>query len=188
MPAKNEYILEVKNLKKYFKISLGTVRAVDDISFNVRYGETFGLVGESGSGKSTTGHVIVGMYSPTSGKIVFKGHDISVPAAKRPKHIKREIQIVFQDPMSSLNPRMTVGQMLSEPLLFHGIVKTREEANKVIAELLKAVGLKPHHIDRYPHQFSGGQRQRLAIARAISVKYLRLTEYIFESATVQSIL
>jgi len=171
-------LLRVENLKKYFPVRQGFfiqkivayIKAVDDISFEVERGKTFGLVGESGCGKTTVGKTIIRLLNPTSGRIFLENDNLASLKPSELKPYRTKLQIVFQDPMSSLNPRMTVGQMLSEPLLFHGIVKTREEANKVIAELLKAVGLKPHHIDRYPHQFSGGQRQRLAIARAISVK------------------
>jgi len=169
VPAQSKYILEVKNLKKYFKISLGVVRAVDDISFNVRYGETFGLVGESGSGKSTTGHVIVGMYTPTSGKVIFKGHDISVPAAKRPRHIKKDIQIVFQDPASSLNPSKTVKDIVALPLRLYSNIKDEHELEERVAQLLDAVELPPEdYMYRYPRELGGGEKQAVAIARALA--------------------
>jgi len=171
--SESRVILEVKGLKKYFPVHRGDktlfVKAIDGIDFEVREGETVGLVGESGSGKSTTAYCVIGMYSVTDGTIVFKGKDISCASVQRPLELKRDMQIVFQDPMSSLNPRMTVGQMLSEPLLFHGIAQNIDEAIEIVKNLLTQVGLKPYHIDRYPHQFSGGQRQRIAIARAVSV-------------------
>jgi len=150
-------LLKVENLKKYFPVRQGFfiqrivayIKAVDDVSFEVERGKTFGLVGESGCGKTTVGKTIIRLFNPTSGRIFLGNDDIASLKPSELKPYRTKLQIVFQDPMSSLNPRMTVGQMLSEPLLFHGIVKTREEANKVIAELLKEVGLKPHHIDRY---------------------------------------
>ncbi len=171
MSKKNEYILEVIHLKKYFKVSLGIVRAVDDISFNVKYGETFGLVGESGSGKSTTGHVIVGMYAPTSGKILFKGQDISVPAAKRPRHIKKDIQIVFQDPASSLNPSKTVKDIIALPLRLYEGIKDERELEERVAKLLEAVELPPEEfMYRYPRELGGGEKQAVAIARALATR------------------
>jgi len=169
MSVKSEHILEVRNLKKYFKVSLGTVRAVDDISFHVKYGETFGLVGESGSGKSTVGHVIVGMYSPTSGKILFKGQDISVPAVKRPKHVRKEIQIVFQDPASSLNPSKLVRDIVALPLTLYSNLKDKTELEERIAKLLESVELPPEHfMYRYPRELGNGEKQAVAIARALA--------------------
>jgi len=169
MTPKSENIIEVINLKKYFKVSLGVVRAVDDITFNIKYGETFGLVGESGSGKSTTGHVIVGMYAPTSGKILFKGQDISVPAAKRPKSIKKDIQIVFQDPASSLNPSKTVRDIIALPLKMYSNLKDEREIDERVARLLEAVELPPEdYMYRYPRELGGGEKQAVAIARALA--------------------
>jgi oligopeptide/dipeptide ABC transporter ATP-binding protein len=166
---KNENLLVVDNLVKYFKTTFGTVRAVDGISFAVKYGETFGLVGESGSGKSTTGHVIMGIYTPTSGKIIFKGEDISVHAKKRPKHLKKDMAIVFQDPASSLNPTKTVKEIVGLPLKVHGLVKSHEELDKKVASLLEAVELPPEKfMQRRPKDLGGGERQAIAIARAIA--------------------
>ncbi len=171
MILKSENIIEVINLKKYFKVSLGTVRAVDDITFSIKYGETFGLVGESGSGKSTTGHVIIGMYSPTSGKILFKGQDISVPAVKRPRHIKKDIQIVFQDPASSLNPSKTVRDIIALPLKLYLNLRDDRELNERVAKLLDAVELPPEdYMYRYPRELGGGEKQAVAIARALATE------------------
>ncbi|MEA1884131.1 MAG: ABC transporter ATP-binding protein [Thermotogota bacterium] len=170
-------LLEVKDLKKSFPIKAGflfrhtvaTVKAVDGISFSINKNKTFGLVGESGCGKSTAGRSIIKLLEPTGGQVLVNGEDIVPKKDRRLIKYRREMQIVFQDPTSSLNPRMTVGQALSEPLLFHNMVKNTKEAREVLGELLLSVGMKPYHLDRYPHQFSGGQRQRIAIARAITV-------------------
>jgi peptide/nickel transport system ATP-binding protein len=171
-------LLKIENLKKYFPVKAGFIfertvayiKAVDDISLEIKENETYGLVGESGCGKTTAGKTVIRLLDPTDGKIVFDGVDIAKLKEKDLKPFRTKMQIVFQDPMSSLNPRMTIGDMLSEPLLFHGIAKNKKEAEKIIGGLLEEVGLKAYHVDRYPHQFSGGQRQRIAIARAISVK------------------
>lgn len=164
-----ENILVVKNLKKHFKTTFGTVRAVDDIDFNVRFGETFGLVGESGSGKSTTGYVIMGIYTPTSGKILFKDRDISVHTLKRPKHIKKDMSIVFQDPASSLNPSKTIKDIVGLPLKVHGLVNNSSELTEKVAQLLEAVELPPERfMDRRPGDLGGGEKQTTAIARAIA--------------------
>ena len=173
----DEPLLKVENLKKYFPVksgfiferTVGYIKAVDGVSFEIRRGETYGLVGESGCGKTTVGKTILRLYDPTEGDIILDGVNIAKLSEKELLPYRTKMQIVFQDPMSSLNPRMTIGNMLSEPLLFHGIAKNKSEARKIIARLLEEVGLKAYHVDRYPHQFSGGQRQRIAIARAISV-------------------
>ncbi|MEM3627455.1 MAG: ABC transporter ATP-binding protein [Candidatus Bathyarchaeia archaeon] len=166
---KNEDLLVVDNLTKHFKTSFGVVRAVDEVSFRVRPGETFGLVGESGSGKSTTGYVIMGIYTPTSGKIFFKGKDISVHAKKRPKHLKKDMAIVFQDPASSLNPTKTVKDIVGLPLKIHGLVKNDDELERRVAELLEAVELpSKDFMQRRPRDLGGGERQAVAIARAIA--------------------
>jgi peptide/nickel transport system ATP-binding protein len=145
------------------------VRAIDEINFTVKPGETFGLVGESGSGKSTTGYVIMGIYTPTSGRILFKGNDISKHAKKRPKHLKRDLAIVFQDPASSLNPTKTVKDVVGQPLRVHGLVRGRDEYDKRTAELLDAVELPPEDfMNRRPRDLGGGERQAVAIARAIA--------------------
>lgn len=176
MPS-NEVVIRVQNLKKYFPIYKGflvkkhvaDVKAVDDVSFEVKKGETFALVGESGCGKTTTARVMLRLIDPTDGKIEIMGTDISRLSREELLPFRRKMQIVFQNPIGSLNPRMTVGQILTEPMLFHKIVNSKEEADQKAIELLRMVGLKPFHMDRYPHQFSGGQKQRIAIARALSV-------------------
>ena len=164
-----ESILAVKNLTKHFKTSFGTVHAVDNVEFDVRFGETFGLVGESGSGKTTTGYIIMGIYTPTSGKIMFKGQDISVHTVKRAKSIKKDMSIVFQDPASSLNPSKSVGDIVGLPLKVHGIASDSSELNKKVEELLEAVELPPERfMDRLPRDLGGGEKQAVAIARAIA--------------------
>jgi ABC-type oligopeptide transport system ATPase subunit len=170
-----ETVLQVAGLSKVFPVRSGllgrggeVIRAVDDISLTVRKGETLGLVGESGCGKSTAGKTIMRLYEPTSGTISLKGQDITHLRGRALRAIRRELQIVFQDPFSSLNPRMTAGQIVGEPLTIHGLARGRQKADRV-AELFHRVGLRPDQMRRYPHEFSGGQRQRLAIARALSV-------------------
>lgn len=177
MSEKN-VIVKVVGLKEYFPIKQGFfvkrtvahVKAVDGVDFEIKKGETFALVGESGCGKTTVGRTILRLIDPTDGRIFFDGTDISKLGYKELLPFRRRMQIVFQDPMSSLNPRMTVGQIVTEPMLFHKVVETKEEANKRAKELMEMVGLKTFHLDRYPHQFSGGQRQRIAIARAIAIQ------------------
>ncbi|MEM0121155.1 MAG: ABC transporter ATP-binding protein [Thermoprotei archaeon] len=165
-----KYILRIENLKRYFSTKYGIVKAVDGISFNVEYKEVFGLIGESGSGKSTTGHVIVGLYPPTSGKVYFEGNDISMPASKRPKNVRREIQIVFQDPASSLNPASPIRDIIMRPLLAHGIMP-RKECEAFVEELLGKVGLPPEiYAHRKPRELGGGELQLVSIARAIATK------------------
>jgi len=167
--GKTENLLVVENLIKHFATSFGVVRAVDEIDFEVKVGETFGLVGESGSGKSTTGYVIMGIYTPTSGKIIFKCKNIAVHAKKRPKQLKRDMQIVFQDPASSLNPTKTVKDIVGLPLKVHGLVNDEEELEERVAELLDAVELPPEDfLYRRPRDLGGGERQAVAIARAIA--------------------
>ena len=166
---KAEDLLVVENLTKHFKTSFGVVRAVDGINFKVRPGETFGLVGESGSGKSTTGYVIMGIYTPTSGKVIFKGKDISTHAKRRPKHLKKDLAIVFQDPASSLNPTKAVRDIVGLPLKVHALVNNDEELGEKVAELLKAAELPPEDfMNRRPRDLGGGERQAIAIARAIA--------------------
>ena len=164
-----EPILRVENLKQYFRINGSyTVRAVDNVSFEIYPGETYGLVGESGSGKSTIGRSVIRLYRPTGGKIIFKGRDISGKTDTETTNILRtKMQMIFQDPMASLNPRKRVGDIIGEGLDIHKAYKTRAERTEKIEALLKKVGLAPEHFDRYPHQFSGGQRQRVGIARAL---------------------
>jgi oligopeptide transport system ATP-binding protein len=175
-PAKAEPLLEVTGLTKHFPIRkglfsrvVGQVRAVDGVSFHVRKGETLGLVGESGCGKTTTGRCILRLIEPTSGSVRFEGQEVTTLGRDALRAMRRRIQIVFQDPYSSLNPRLTIGSMLAEPLEIHGLAKGAK-AHERIAELLTLVGLSPDHARRYPHEFSGGQRQRLGIARALAVE------------------
>lgn len=172
-------LLEVENLVKYFKLhddtvsrlagKTQTVKAVDDITFSVKAGETLGLVGESGCGKSTTGRLITRLIEPTSGKIRLKGEDLLAFNSKRMRATRKDVQLVFQDPYSSLNPRKTVMQILGRPLEVHKLAGNWRQKRERVLELLNLVGLGHEHIDRYPHEFSGGQRQRIAIARALSV-------------------
>jgi oligopeptide transport system ATP-binding protein len=169
-------ILEVKNLYKYFPITkgfifqkqVGAVKAVDDVSFVIHRGETLGLVGESGCGKTTTGRVILRLMEPTSGEAAFEGRNIFSLNKDGLRRMRRDLQIIFQDPYSSLNPRMTVGDIIGEPLEIHNLARGREKMRRV-QELLEIVGLAPYHANRYPHEFSGGQRQRIGIARALAV-------------------
>lgn len=171
MSEKKKPILKVRNLKQYFNEGKKTeVRAIDDISFEIYPGETFGLVGESGSGKTTTGRAIVRLYDPTDGDIVFEDNKISeLKGRKEMLSFRKDIQMIFQDPYASLNPRMKVRDIIAEGIEIHGLAKTKEERNKRVEELLVQVGLNPDHASRYPHEFSGGQRQRIGIARALAV-------------------
>ncbi|QGU94187.1 dipeptide ABC transporter ATP-binding protein [Clostridium bovifaecis] len=171
-----EVLLQVKNLKKYFPIHSGllnkvenNVKAVDDISFDILKGETLGLVGESGCGKSTTGRMIVNLLDPTEGEIIFNNENIAKANKKRQKELRKEIQIIFQDPYASLNPRMTIGDIIAEPMRVNDMAKG-QELEKKVKELLEYVGLASYHRNRYPHEFSGGQRQRVGIARALALK------------------
>ena len=166
-------LLEVKNLSQHFKLDRKTtVKAVDNVSFHIYEGETFGLVGESGSGKSTTGRSIIRLYDPTSGEIIFDGKNISEKKLKKSDrvHVNKNMQMIFQDPMACLNPRMTVGDIIAEGLDIHGICKSKEERTQRVYELLRTVGLNEQHANRYPHEFSGGQRQRIGIARALAIE------------------
>lgn len=166
-------LLTVKNLKKYYPITggvlgreIGTVKAVDDVSFSVRKGETLGLVGESGCGKSTTGRSILRLIEPTDGEIIFDGKNVSSMSREELRKVRRDMQIVFQDPFASLNPRHNVEKIMEEPLIVHGIGSPAERKKRV-HEMLEVVGLNSYHAKRFPHQFSGGQRQRIGIARAL---------------------
>lgn len=171
-------LLKVEHLTKEFptgsgflggKLSKKVVSAVNDVSFEIRAGETFGLVGESGCGKSTTGRAIMHLDPPTSGKVYFEGKDVSKMNKAQLKDMRREMQFIFQDPYASLNPRMTIGEIISEPMVIHDI-GTPEERMDRVRELLDVVGLNPEHINRYPHEFSGGQRQRVGIARSFILR------------------
>jgi len=175
MTQSKENLLEVRNLTKLFPVKPGVfgestdaVRAVDDVSFSIRAGETFGLVGESGCGKSTTGRCILRLIEPTSGEVEFEGTDLLSLSSSRLRLIRRDMQIIFQDPYSSLNPRMTVGEIIEEPLVVHRITNRQARRDRTI-ELLGLVGLESEHASRYPHEFSGGQRQRIGIARALAL-------------------
>ena len=166
-------LLEVKNLKQYFPLGRkGVVKAVDDVSFHIYEGETFGLVGESGSGKSTTGRTIIRLYDPTAGEVIFDDKNISskkIPREDR-AYLNKNMQMIFQDPMACLNPRMTVMDIIAEGLDINGLCKNKEERTQKVYELLRTVGLNEQHASRYPHEFSGGQRQRIGIARALAVE------------------
>jgi len=172
-----DIILEVKNLKMHFPVGsgflsrkpVGYVKAVDDVSFTVKRGETLGLVGESGCGKTTTGRAILQLYKPTAGQVIFDGQDLTSMNTKTMRGMRREMQVIFQDPYSSLNPRMTAGNIIGEPLIVHGLVANKTEYRDKVADLLTNVGLNPYMADRFPHEFSGGQRQRIGVARALSV-------------------
>ncbi|MFS0645920.1 ABC transporter ATP-binding protein [Siminovitchia sp. 179-K 8D1 HS] len=172
-------LLEVKNLKKYFPIRGGGivgkkitnhVRAVDDVSFQVYEGESFGVVGESGCGKSTTGRVILRLLDPTSGTVYFQGKNLAEVSEKEMRMLRKDIQIIFQDPFASLNPRMRVKHIIEEPLVNFNIVQGKENIRKKVEEIAEQVGLTKKQIERYPHEFSGGQRQRIGIARALASK------------------
>ncbi|MGB4530979.1 MAG: ATP-binding cassette domain-containing protein, partial [Limnochordia bacterium] len=175
--GQNEVLLEVRNLVKHFPIrqgiifskQVGAVQAVDDISFTVRKGETLGLVGESGCGKTTTGRLILRLIEPTSGDIIFDGKNIPQLPKDEMRELRKEMQIIFQDPYGSLNPRMTVGDIIGEPLHIHKLARGAEREKRV-RELLEVVGLSAFHARRFPHEFSGGQRQRIGIARALAVR------------------
>jgi oligopeptide transport system ATP-binding protein len=177
MSEDKKALVRLENLTKHFPITrgiviqrqVGAIQAVDKISFDIRKGETLGLVGESGCGKSTAGRTILQLYRPTSGKVYFKDQDLTTLQGEQLRHIRRDMQIIFQDPYASLNPRMTVGNIIAEPLEVHRIGSARERKERV-RELLRLVGLNPYFINRYPHEFSGGQRQRIGVARALALQ------------------
>ena len=163
-------LVEVKHLKQYFGSKKNVVKAIDDISFEIFEGETFGLVGESGSGKSTTGRALLRLYKPTEGEILFEGKDIAnLKKGKELLEFRKEAQMIFQDPYASLDGRMKVRDIIAEGIDIHGLAKTAEERDAMVDELLETVGLNKEHANRYPHEFSGGQRQRIGIARALAV-------------------
>ena len=163
-------LIEVRGLRKYFGSGPQPVRAVDGVSFAIREGETLGLVGESGSGKSTIGRMLIRLLDPTDGEIRLEGRDIARISQRQMRPLRSRIQIIFQDPYASLNPRMRIRQILGEALDTHGLAKGKGERQARIAELLDLVGLRPEYADRYPHEFSGGQRQRIGVARALAVE------------------
>ncbi|WP_303764904.1 ABC transporter ATP-binding protein [Abiotrophia defectiva] len=163
-------LIEVRNLKQYYHQDHTVVKAVDDVSFTVQAGETFGLVGESGSGKSTIGRAIVNLYQPTDGQILYQGKALSDLSKRERLDYNKDVQMIFQDPYASLNPRMKVQDIVAEGMEVHGLVSSKSERDAKVAELLASVGLSPEHALRYPHEFSGGQRQRIGIARALAVE------------------
>ena len=163
-------LIEVRNLKKYFGGSERPVRAVDDVSFTIERGETLGLVGESGSGKSTIGRTVLRLVDPSGGQVLYRGDDIGKLSAERMRKLRSKLQIIFQDPYASLNPKMRIGAILGEALTTHGLHPGRAARDRRIAELLETVGLRAEHASRFPHEFSGGQRQRIGIARALAVE------------------
>jgi oligopeptide transport system ATP-binding protein len=173
-----ETLLAVRGLKMYFPITkgvliqrqVGAVKAVDGIDLEIKRGETLGLVGESGCGKSTAGRAILQLYKPTAGEVLFKGRDLTKLSAGDLRRTRRDVQMIFQDPYASLNPRMTVGDIISEPIKVHGLRNGRAAVRSRVQELLQVVGLNPNFANRYPHEFSGGQRQRIGIARALAVE------------------
>ncbi|CAG9612866.1 Oligopeptide transport ATP-binding protein OppF [Bacillus rhizoplanae] len=171
MTNNREKLIEVKNVKQYFNVSGGVVKAVDDVTFDIYRGETFGLVGESGSGKSTTGRTIIRLYDATGGEVLFNGENVHGKKSRAElKKFNRKMQMIFQDPYASLNPRMSVGDIIAEGIDIHGLAKDKEDRMKRVYELLETVGLNREHASRFPHEFSGGQRQRIGIARALAVE------------------
>ncbi len=171
-------LIEVRHLVKHFPITrgivfqrkIGAVKAVDDVSFDVQRGETLGIVGETGCGKSTTAKLLVRLLDPTSGQIVFEGQDVAQRKGDELRALHRQMQMIFQDPYSSLNPRKTVGSIIAEPFAIHGLLSEKGARRKRVEELMDRVGLNPEHYNRYPHEFSGGQRQRIGVARAIALE------------------
>jgi oligopeptide transport system ATP-binding protein len=175
--TQNGTLVQVRNLKMHFPITqgivvqrkVGAIKAVDGLNFDVQRGETLGLVGESGCGKSTTGRAILQLYRPTAGEVFFEDMNLTTMKGEALRRMRRRMQMIFQDPYASLNPRMTVGDIIGEPLLVHNIAKGKERRERV-QELLRVVGLNPYFVNRYPHEFSGGQRQRIGVARALAVQ------------------
>ncbi len=178
MSENNDILVQVKGLKMYFPVTqgiiiqrqVGAVRAVDGLDFAIKKGETLGLVGESGCGKSTTGRAILQLYRPTAGQVLFEGADLCKLEGEKLRQMRRRMQMIFQDPYASLNPRMTVGDIIGEPIEIHHLAKSRKERQERVQELLRVVGLNPYFSNRYPHEFSGGQRQRIGVARALAVQ------------------
>ncbi len=178
MTGTNNNLLEVRSLVKHYPVTsgilfqhvVGLVKAVDNINFFIRRGETLGLVGESGCGKTTTGRCILHLENPTSGEVLFEGKNLSEMTNEELRALRPRLQVIFQDPYSSLNPRMTIGQIIGEPPRVHKMIESKEEYREKVSELLSVVGLNPNMVDRYPHELSGGQRQRVGVARALSMK------------------
>ena len=178
MTTATENILEVNNLKMWFPVNsrgiipkhIGNIKAVDDVTFSVKRGETLGVVGESGCGKTTVGRSIMQVYDVTGGEVVFEGQDLTQLKAKEMRSMRRRMQMIFQDPYSSLNPRMTAGNIIGEPIQIHGLAESKKDYADQVEELLRVVGLNPYMRARYPHEFSGGQRQRIGIARSLAVR------------------
>jgi len=176
--SSGEALVEVRDLVKHFPITkgilfqrkIGAVQAVDGVSFDVRRGETLGIVGETGCGKSTTARLVMRLLDATSGEVRFDGQDITRMKGAALKKVRREMQMIFQDPYSSLNPRKTIGSIISEPYVIHGLLDSGDERKKAVQNLMETVGLNPEHYNRYPHEFSGGQRQRIGVARALALK------------------
>ena len=167
--ADKDIILEVRDLKKYFKSPTGTLHAVDGVNFSIRRGETLGLVGESGCGKSTIGRLILGLHQSTSGEILFNGQDICKMNKKQLHDLRKDLQIIFQDPFSSLNPRMSIGEIIGEPLRIHAKAQSRAELDKEVSRLMDVVGLSARLFNAYPHELDGGRRQRIGIARSLAL-------------------
>ena len=174
--SQTQPLVSVQNLVKHFPVArgiiiqrqVGAVRAVDGISFDIQSGDTLGLVGESGCGKTTAGRTILGLYSPTSGKVRIETHEVQAVKGDQPLALRRKAQIIFQDPFASLNPRWTVNSIISEPIWVHKLLQSEKERSERVKELLELVGLNARHVNRFPHEFSGGQRQRIGIARALA--------------------
>ena len=169
MSENNKPLLEVKHLKKYFKTKSGLLHAVDDVSFTLEAGKTLGVVGESGCGKSTLGRTILGLLDATDGEVWFEGEDVTKVKSRRWKELRKDMQIIFQDPMASLNPRFTVPQSIAEPLKIFNVCKTRQELDEKVLGLMKTVGLDERLYTSYPHELDGGRRQRIGIARALAL-------------------
>src|SRR6266545_75750 len=171
-------LVQARDLKMYFPVTSGIifqrkiadVKAVDGVTFDVRRGETLGLVGESGCGKTTLGRMILLLYKPTAGSVLINNQDLTKLKSGELRRMRRHMQMIFQDPYASLNPRMTIGSIIAEPLIIHGLAKNRKERNERVQDLMRVVGLNPYYANRYPHEFSGGQRQRIGIARALAVQ------------------
>lgn len=164
-----EVILEVRHLKKYFKTHKGMLQAVDDVSFTVERGKTLGIVGESGCGKSTTGRSILRLIEPTSGEVIFEGKDVTKASKDEMRSLRKEMQIIFQDPFASLDPRMSIGDIIAEPIRINKLITNKVDLDKRVAELMEVVGLAPRLINSYPHELDGGRRQRIGIARALAL-------------------